>query len=502
MSGNSYDLTMMRSKKLSKRLAAMVGIALLVVLLGAISGYAKRPEVQDIPDQTIAEGNTFTTIDLDAYVTDDHTADADIVWTYTGNSDLSVTIDGSRVATIGIPSADWNGSETIRFTAEDFMGGTDSDAASFTVTAVNDAPAFTKGANQTVNEDAGAQTVNGWATGISAGPADESGQSLAFQVGNDNNGLFAVQPAINATTGDLTYTPADDANGSATVTVILQDDGGTANGGQDTSAPQTFIITCNAVNDAPVVSDIPDQTIAEGGSFAPINLDDYVTDVDNADAEMTWGYSGNSELTVAIDGSRVATIGIPNADWYGSETITFRATDPDSLFDEDSATFTVTAVNDPPVANDDSDTTPEDTPVTTNVVANDTDVDGKVVSSTVTIVSGPSNGSVVNNGNGTVTYTPNENFTGSDSFTYTVKDNNGGATSNVATVTITVGPVNDPPVANDDSDTTPEDTPVTTNIYACDHGCCRERYRRGRHGCGERGGDCVWAAQRLCGQQR
>ena len=323
-------------------------------------------------------------------------------------------------------------------------------------------PSFTKGANQTVNEDAGAQTVNGWATGISAGPTDESGQSLAFQVSNNNNGLFAVQPTISAT-GDLTYTPADDANDSATVTVSLQDDGGTPNGGVDTSASQTFIITCNAVNDAPMVSDILDRTITEGDAFTTIDLDAYVSDVDNTDAEMTWSYSGNSELTVTIDGNRVATISIPHADWYGSETITFRATDPGSLFDEDSTTFTVGPANDPPVANDDYDTTPEDTPVTTNVVTNDTDVDGTVVASTVAIASGPSNGSVITNGDGTVTYTPNANFTGSDTYTYTLRDNN-GAPSNAATVTIAVGSVNDTPIANDDTVLTDKNTSLLIEV--------------------------------------
>ncbi|MCK4394849.1 tandem-95 repeat protein, partial [Candidatus Bipolaricaulota bacterium] len=109
----------------------------------------------------------------------------------------------------------------------------------------------------------------------------------------------------------------------------------------------------------------------------------------------------------------------------------------------------------------------EDTPVTTNVVANDTDVDGTVVSSAVAIVNGPSNGSVVNNGDGTVTYTPNANFNGSDSFTYTVKDN-GGATSNVAIVTINIGAVNDPPVAQMDSEITDENMPVTIPVLAND----------------------------------
>jgi len=126
-------------------------------------------------------------------------------------------------------------------------------------------------------------------------------------------------------------------------------------------------------------------------------------------------------------------------------------------------TINVGVVNDPPVANDDSNTTPEDTPVSTNVVANDTDVDGTVVSSTVAIVSGPSNGSVVNNGDGTVTYTPNANFNGSDTYTYTVQDND-GATSNVATVTINVGVVNDPPIANDDIVITDEDTPLPIEV--------------------------------------
>ena len=94
----------------------------------------------------------------------------------------------------------------------------------------------------------------------------------------------------------------------------------------------------------PVVSGIPDQTITEGQTFATINLDTYVTDPDNSDAQMTWTCSGNSQLTVSINASRVATISVPSPDWTGSETITFRATDPGSLYDDDAATFTVTDV--------------------------------------------------------------------------------------------------------------------------------------------------------------
>src|SRR5262249_38584365 len=120
-----------------------------------------------------------------------------------------------------------------------------------TVNSVNDVPSFTKGADENINEDAGAQTVNGWATSISAGPADESGQSVNFLVSNNNNSLFSAQPSIDSS-GTLTYTPTANANGTATVTVRIHDDGGTSNSGVDTSASQTFTITVNAVNDAPV----------------------------------------------------------------------------------------------------------------------------------------------------------------------------------------------------------------------------------------------------------
>ncbi|MEK6336042.1 MAG: Ig-like domain-containing protein [Acidobacteriota bacterium] len=156
------------------------------------------------------------------------------------------------------PVANINGSATITVTVKDTggtaNGGVDTFVRTFlvTVNSVNDAPSFTKGPNQTVNEDAGAQTVNNWATAISPGPANESGQTVNFEVtGNTSPGLFSVAPAISST-GTLTYTPAANANGTATITIVLKDNGGTANGGVDTSAPQTFTITVNSINDAPV----------------------------------------------------------------------------------------------------------------------------------------------------------------------------------------------------------------------------------------------------------
>lgn len=97
-----------------------------------------------------------------------------------------------------------------------------------------------------------AQSISGRASGISAGPSDESGQQVSFEVTNDHDSLFtsAGQPAISSD-GTLTYTPAADASGQATVSVKATDDGGTADGGVDTSDAQTFEITVNALNDEP-----------------------------------------------------------------------------------------------------------------------------------------------------------------------------------------------------------------------------------------------------------
>src|SRR5207247_1067865 len=132
-----------------------------------------------------------------------------------------------------------------------------------TVNPVNDAPVFTKGADPSVATNAGLQSVSGWATGISAGPADEAGQALTFVVtANTNPALFASGPAIGAA-GTLSYTPAANVSGTATIAVVLKDNGGTSNGGADTSAEQTFTITVGAVNDAPAFTKGADQAVSE-----------------------------------------------------------------------------------------------------------------------------------------------------------------------------------------------------------------------------------------------
>jgi len=80
---------------------------------------------------------------------------------------------------------------------------------------------------------------------------------------------------------------------------------------------------------APQLSNPPNQTISEGESFSPIHLDDYVTDTDHADGELTWSVSGTSDLTVRLDSARNAEVIVPSDDWNGTETITFTVSDPD-----------------------------------------------------------------------------------------------------------------------------------------------------------------------------
>ncbi len=202
----------------------------------------------------------------------------------------------------------------------------------------------------------------------------------------------------------------------------------------------TVTITVTPVNDAPVVSDILDQTIDEDGSFAAISLDDYVTDVETADAAMTWSHSGNSALSISIDPTTHIAIISARADWNGSETITFTATDTGdgtspALAAGDSAVFTANAVNDPPVAGDDSSATDEDTVLNFSapgVLANDSDADvGDTISISTFDATSASGASVTVNPDGSFVYDPtgsttlqalSHGTTVTDTFTYTIED--------------------------------------------------------------------------------
>jgi PKD repeat protein len=158
----------------------------------------------------------------------------------------------------------------------------------------------------------------------------------------------------------------------------------------------------------------------------------------------------------------------PNLGFAGMDSFTYTVEDNDgAVSNQATVTIAVGVINVPPVANNDDVTTDEDTPLVIDVLANDTD-DNAIDPTSVTIITAPTHGTLdVNPLTGEITYTPNANFFGADTFTYTVQDND-ALTSNEATVTITVNPVNDAPVANDDEATTDEDTPVLIIVLGND----------------------------------
>ncbi len=242
----------------------------------------------------------------------------------------------------------------VQVQADDGNGGTTTQTISVTVLAVNETPSFIKGPNQTVNEDAVAQTVSGWATDIRNGPTNEAGQVVDFLVSNDNNGLFAVPPSI-AANGTLSYTPAANAHGTATVTVRIHDDGGLDLGGDDTSDEQTFTITVNTVNDVPSFTKGPD--IVTSGDGVLHSLPGWATGISRGPANeagqtvdflVTIPPANNTLFTVApavsADGTLTFT---PKAAAVGVVTVTTQIRDNGGTADggvdrSATQTFTIT----------------------------------------------------------------------------------------------------------------------------------------------------------------
>lgn len=411
------------------------------------------PQVSDIPDQTIDEGGDFVTIHLDDYVSDEDDSDAEMTWTYNGNNELSVSIV-NRVATISVPDSDWYGSETITFTATDPGGLSDADSAVFTVLNINDAPVVSDIPDQTIEEGTSFTQIilDDYVSDV-----DNADSVIVWTYSGNNELLVTIDDNRVATI----QTPDADWNGSETVTFTATDPGGL-------SDSDNAVFTVTAVNDAPVVSDIPDQTIDEGQSFLAVFLDDYVADVDNPDSSLTWTYSGNAQLIVTISADRIATIAVPDSNWYGAETITFTATDPAGLSDSDPALFTVLNVNDPPVAADDSAATNEDAEVAVYVLNNDSDIDNSAL--TVASIGVPQHGTATIEQGQYVRYLPDNDWFGTDSFTYVVDDGSGG--SDEALVTVSVTAVNDTPVVADIPDQTIEEggsfISITLDDYVSD----------------------------------
>jgi len=167
-------------------------------------------------------------------------------------------------------------------------------------------------------------------------------------------------------------------------------------------------------------------------------------------------------LTLKADGSFLYT---PAADFNGTDFFTYRAGDGKNLSNLATVTLTVRPVNDVPVAQDDACGVDEDQPlILSDLLANDTDVDGDVLAAVV--VGGTSHGSLARDASGLLVYTPDADFNGVDSFTYRASD--GRAESNLATVTLNVRPVNDAPVAQDDLFEVTQNNTLTLPVLAND----------------------------------
>ncbi|HCH1468457.1 TPA: tandem-95 repeat protein [Vibrio parahaemolyticus] len=485
------------------------------------------PTVENaIADQELSEDFASYTIDLNDAFKD---SDSALNFSVSGNSNVLVSIENG-IATIS-PTADWNGSETLTFTATDPSGESVSQTVNFTVasvadivadkaTVVEDTPTIInvlsndtfestdkvvsldadngpKNGSVIVNNDgtvtytpddnyvgkdtftyvvtsggvSESTTVTVNVTPVNDAPVAKDDIATTQEdtavtidvlpndtdVDGDKLSIESVsvpkeQGTVEVVDGKLVFTPAENFNGDAEITYTVTD------GALTDQA--TVKVTVNAVNDTPVVeSNIADQTLAEDFTPYTIDLNTAFSDVDNVDGELTFSVSGNSNIQVAIVNG-IATI-TPTADWNGSETLTFTATDPSGESVSQPVNFTVAPVADI-VA--DKATVVEDTPTIIKVLGNDTfEGDGKVVS--LDANNGPANGTVSVNPDGSVTYTPNDNYVGKDTFTYVVTS---GGVSESTAVEVNVTPVNDAPVAKDDIATTQEDTAVTIDVLSND----------------------------------
>jgi len=354
---------------------------------------------------------------------------------------LTLAADGSFTYT---PNADFNGVDSFTYKAND--GAADSGAAtvSITVNPVNDAPVAGNDSYSATEDN----TLTIAAPGVLTNDSDVDGDPItAILVAGPTNGTLT----LNAN-GSFVYTPSADFNGTDSFTYQSSD-------GPLGSNVATVTITVDAVNDAPVAVDdawgVNENTTLT--VFVPgVLTNDSDVDGDPITAIVVTGPT-NGTLSLDANGSFIY---VPNVNYSGPDSFTYKAND--GLLDSAPATVSITVhlVNVAPSAADDSYSGAEDTPLVVNgpgVLGNDSDGDADAL--IAVLVTGPANGAVTLNIDGSFTYTPNTNFNGADSFTY--KANDGIADSNIATVSVSVSAVNDAPVAVPDSYTVNEDTTLT-----------------------------------------
>lgn len=362
----------------------------------------------------------------------------------TAHGKVVINTDGTYTYT---PNADYFGPDSFTYQV------CDSDAApecttgtvNLTVNPVQDPPVATDDVFSTLEDTKLIVTCDC----VLINDYDPDGDPLTGTLVQDvSHGTLTFQPD-----GTFVYMPDQDFFGVDTFTY-------TATDGHSTTPPALVTINVIPVNDPPIAADDVVEAIEDVPS--PLSLLDNDKDVDDVlTTSMINVISPPAHGTLQITPTQV--LYTSHQDYNGPDTFQYILKDAAGA-SSNTATVTIQVkpVNDIPVAAADAATTPEDTPVTIVVLANDTDVDNALDPAAV-VATQPAHGNVTVKADGTVIYSPALDYFGSDNFTYTVNDVE-GATSLPATVSVTVTPVNDAPVATNDNATTPQNTPVDVDL--------------------------------------
>src|SRR5690554_3318631 len=371
---------------------------------------------------SIVEDTIFTsTVSLLANDSDEESAITVIAGTYmtAQGGTISIATDGTYTYT---PALNFTGTDSVDYTITD---GSLTDTATLTITVspVNDAPVAVDDAISIAEDTVFTSTVSLLANDSDV---DSSFTAVAGTYTTAQGGTIVI-----AADGQYVYTPKANFNGTDTVDYTITDGSLTDTG--------TLTIVVTPVNDAPVAMDDA-ISIAEDTVFtSTVSLLANDSDVDSSFTAVAGTYTTaqGGTIVIAADGQYVYT---PKANFNGTDTVDYTITDG-SLTDTGTLTIVVTPVNDAPVANPDTATVVEDTLTTINVLGNDTDAE----MDTLTVTAATAlHGTVTTNPDGTLSYTPNTNYTGADTISYSITDGNGGTSSSVVNVTVT--PVNDAPV--------------------------------------------------------
>jgi subtilisin family serine protease len=368
--------------------------------------------------------------------------------TVTGATDpphgtATVQVDGT---VLYAPDANYNGPDTFGYTVGDGTGHSDTGSVSVSVTPANDAPVATDNALVTLRN-----TPSNLA--VLANDTDVDGDTLTVtSVSSPSHGTATLQ-----VDGTVTYDPATDYDGSDGFDYMISD----GQGGTDTGHVAVTVAASNAPPDA--VDDA--ASVNEDGSVDVAVLAND-TDPDGGGLTVTSvGAAGHGTTSLNANGT-VHYAPAPN--YNGPDSFGYTIRDGVGFTDTATVSVTVSAANDPPTAANDSASTNEDVSVAINVVGNDSDVDGDTLGPIAT--GGAPMGSVAINGNGTIQYTPPQDYYGADSFSYTVSDGHGGTAT--ANVSVNIVSVNDAPTADPKSATTNYATAVTVSMTGADVETC------------------------------